>query len=252
MRVAALQSDIVWEQPDANYARVEPWLRAAAAANARLVVLPEMFATGFSMNTARTSEPVGGPTTQFLADQAKQHDLWVCGSLAEQPEGAPLPFNTFLLAGPEGQVHRYRKLHPFSAGREHTHFAAGTEALTVEVEGIRFSPFICYDLRFADRFWAVALATDCYLVPANWPVARRHHWTTLLRARAIENQAYVIGCNRVGEGGGLAYSGDSRMIDPMGEELATAAGAETLLVADIDPAAVAETRERLPFLRDRQ
>jgi predicted amidohydrolase len=111
---------------------------------------------------------------------------------------------------------------------------------------------VCYDLRFADEFWQLAHDTDVYLVPANWPEPRRQHWMTLLPARAVENLAYVVGCNRVGTGGGLAYSGDSRIVDPLGELLATGAIGETILFADIDPDHVAAVRSRFGFLDDRR
>jgi predicted amidohydrolase len=252
MRVAAIQSDIVWEDPRANFERLRPWVAAAAAAGARLVALPEMFACGFSMKTERVREPVGGPSASFLEEQARASGLWVCGSIPELPPGAERPFNTLVLAGPRGQLHRYRKLHPFSFAREHEHYQAGTEHVTVDVEGLRCSLFVCYDLRFADEFWVRARDTDAYIVVANWPERRRHHWTTLLAARAIENQAYVIGVNRVGRGSDLDYSGDSRIIDPWGETLAAAAGAETMLVAEVDPAVVRDAREKFPVLADRR
>jgi predicted amidohydrolase len=149
-------------------------------------------------------------------------------------------------------VHRYRKIHPFSHADEERYVRAGTEFVTVEVDGVRVSLFVCYDLRFADEFWALAERTDAYLVVANWPAKRRLHWSTLLRARAIENQAYVVGVNRVGSGGGLDYSGDSAVIDPLGEVLASGAGGETVLFADIDPAHVAGTRGHFRFLQDRR
>ena len=110
------------------------------------------------------------------------------------------PYNSFVLAGPDGTVHRYRKIHPFTYGGEDKHVRPGDELVTVEIGGLRVSPFVCYDLRFADEFWQRAAQTDVYLVPANWPASRRLHWQTLLQARAIENQAYVVGCNRVGDG----------------------------------------------------
>ena len=111
---------------------------------------------------------------------------------------------------------------------------------------------MCYDLRFADEFWALARDTDVYVVPANWPESRREHWLALLRARAIENQAYVIGCNRVGSGGGLTYSGDSRIFDPLGNTLASANEKEEILLADITSDVVAATRQKFPFLQDRR
>ena len=149
-------------------------------------------------------------------------------------------------------VHRYRKTHPFTFAGEHERFRAGTGPSTVTVGGLRISLFVCYDLRFADEMWATAKDTDCYLFVANWPERRRHHWVALLQARAIENQAYVVGVNRVGEGGGLTYSGDSRVIDPWGEVIASAAGQETLMIAEVDPAVVADARQRFPVLRDRR
>lgn len=252
LRVAALQVEIAWEDPPASFRRLEPWIDAAAGAGARLVVLPEMFACGFSMATERVAEPVGGPTTEFLRRAAERHGLWVAGSLPELEAGAERPANALLLVGPGGELHRYRKLHPFSHAGEDRHYRAGEERVTVAVEGVRLTLFVCYDLRFANQFWAAAADTDAYLVVANWPEARREHWRTLLAARAIENQAYVVGVNRVGEGGGLRYAGDSRIVDPMGRILAAGAERETLLVGDLDPAEVAETRRRLPFLADRR
>jgi predicted amidohydrolase len=252
MRVAAIQHDIVWEDPKANFARLTPWIATAASAGARLAVLTEMYATGFSMATDRTAEPPDGPSTAFLVDQAAAHGIWLCASIPERPAGANRPFNTLLLTGPTGRLHRYRKIHPFTYSGEHEHFGAGGDFLTVDVEGVRVTAFICYDLRFADEFWATAASTDCYVVPANWPEPRRLHWTALLHARAIENQAYVVGCNRVGDGGSLHYTGDSRIVDPMGEILAAGAGGETLLLADVDPAVVTATRERFPFQQDRR
>ena len=252
MRVAALQSDIAWEDPEANFSRLRPWIASAAAAGARLVVLPEMFSCGFSMATEKIAEPEGGRSARFLAEEARRHGLWIAGSIPERPAGAPRPYNTLVLAGPGGEAHRYRKIHPFSFAGEDRHYAAGQDHVTVAVEGARLTLFVCYDLRFADEFWRTAAATDAYLVVANWPDKRRHHWQSLLVARAIENQAYVVGVNRVGTGDGLTYAGDSRIVDPSGEVLASAAGQETLLLAELDPARVAEVREALPFMRDRR
>lgn len=252
MKVAGLQLDIAWEQPTTNYARIEPWVATAKAAGARLMLLPEMFAHGFSMETERVAEPEDGPSTAFLQQQATTHGLWIGGTVAAVPSDGKKPLNTFVLAGPQGQLHRYRKIHPFTFADEHRHYDAGEQFVTVEIEGLRCTLFVCYDLRFADEMWATAHDTDCYLFVANWPERRRHHWTTLLSARAIENQAYVVGINRVGKGGALTYSGDSRIIDPWGEVLASAAGQQTLLLADLDPAVVAEARRKFPVLQDRR
>ena len=252
MRFGVVQHDIVWEDRAANFARLAPLVARAAGAGAEFVLLSETFSTGFSM-TPGIGEPEGGPSAQFLQAQAAEHDIWVAGSCPEVAPDGDLPYNSFVLAGPDGTVHRYRKLHPFTHGGEHERFRAGEKPVTVEVGGLRVTPFVCYDLRFADVFWHAALDTDVYLVTANWPAARRLHWQTLLQARAIENQAYVVGCNRVGTAGdGTGHAGDSRIVSPMGELLATAAGVETVLVADVDPAEVTATRGRLRFLADRR
>ncbi len=268
LRVAAIQHEIVWHDRDANFARLSPMIAGAAAGGAGLVLLTETFSTGFSFDTPGIGEAEGGPSSTFLVEQAAAHGIWVGGSCPEidsrwlHPSGLDVttsgqvddqrPSNSFVLAGPDGTVHRYRKIHPFSHAEEEKYVRAGTEFVTVEVEGVRVSLFVCYDLRFADEFWALAAATDAYLVVANWPAKRRLHWQTLLRARAIENQAYVVGVNRVGKGGGLDYSGDSTIIDPLGEVLASGAGGETVLFADIDPAHVASTRSHFRFLQDRR
>jgi predicted amidohydrolase len=253
MRVAAVQHDIVWEDPAANFARLAPRLAEAAGRGARLALLTEMFSTGFSMHTDRVAEPVDGPSTAFLVEQAATQSMWIGGSVPERAPGGDKPFNTFVLASPDGAVHRYRKIHPFTYSGEHERYGAGDAFTSVDVDGVRCALFVCYDLRFADEFWGLAERTDCYLVPANWPASRREHWRTLLRARAIENLAYVVGTNRVGTGGRLEYAGDSLIIDPAGELLADGDGrGEAVLVADVEPAHVAATRARLPFLADRR
>jgi predicted amidohydrolase len=205
--------------------------------------------------TPGIGEPEDGPSAQFLIAQAAEHGVWVAGTCPEVPGSAAadgeLPYNSFVLAGPDGVAHRYRKLHPFADERER--FRSGQGPVTVEVAGLRVTPFICYDLRFANVFWTAAPDTDVYLVPANWPSARRAHWQTLLQARAIENQAYVVGCNRVGTAGdGTGHAGDSRIVAPDGELLATASGVETIVLADVAAAEVTATRDRLRFLADRR
>jgi predicted amidohydrolase len=253
VKVAALQHDIVWESPDANFARLAPMIEEAAAEGARLVVCTEMYSTGFSMKTDRTAEPVDGPSVQFLVEQARRHGVWTCGSLPERVDGEARPYNQLVVAAPDGQVARYAKIHPFRYGREDAHYAAGDRFLHVEIEGVRCAFFVCYDLRFADEFWALARDTDCYVVPANWPAPRREHWMTLLQARAIENQAYVVGVNRVGDGGKLHYSGDSMVVDPFGVVCAQGApDEETVLYADVSPERVAQVRAEYPFIEDRR
>ena len=252
MIVAGIQHDIVWEDPEANFARLAPMIEHAAADGARLVVLTEMYATGFSMKTDRIAEPVDGPSARFLVEQARRHGVWMCASVPERAADDVHPYNQLVLAAPDGSTRRYAKIHPFTYGREHEHYSAGSDFLTVDIDGARCSFFVCYDLRFADEFWGLAEHTDCYVLPANWPAARREHWMALLRARAIENQAYVVGVNRVGDGGRLHYSGDSMIIDPFGEVMAEAGDAETTISADIDPERVRTVRAEYPFLQDRR
>jgi len=256
MKVAAIQHDIVWGDRAANFERLAPQIAAAAASGARLVVLSETFSTGFAVDDPDLGEPEGGPSAQFLTAMAAEHDVWVCGTCPEIPTGAApddrRPYNSFVFAGPDGTTHRYRKIHPFTYGGETKHFRGGSDFAPLEIEGVRIAPFVCYDLRFADEFWQLATSTDLYIVPANWPAPRRVHWQVLLQARAIENLAYVVGCNRVGSGGGLEYAGDSRIVDPLGEPLAAGAQVETTLCADVDAALVAKIRDRFHFLDDRR
>jgi predicted amidohydrolase len=250
VKVAAIQHDICWEDRDATLARLGPLVAGAAADGARLVVLTEMFAVGFSMAPERVAEPQGGPTEAWLVEQAATHDIWLAGSIPQSGPGRPR--NVLVLAGPDGTLHRYAKVHPFTYSGEHEHYDAGSELVTVDVEGVRVSLFVCYDLRFADEWWGLAPATDLYVVVANWPAKRAHHWRSLLVARAIENQAYVLGCNRVGTGDGIGYAGDSAVVDPLGELLTPSPAGEATLTAEVDPAVVAQVRERFPFLRDRR
>jgi predicted amidohydrolase len=251
MRVAAVQHDIVWADRDANFAALSPLIREAAANGARLVVLTEMFSTGFVVDRDDIGEPAGGPSSAFLSSMATEFGIWVCGSCPEVADGDPRPYNSFVVAAPDGTQHRYSKIHPFTYGGEDRHFRAGESHVTIDIEGIRTSLFVCYDLRFADEFWALAQRTDLYLVPANWPVSRREHWMSLLRARAIENQSWVVGVNRVGSGGKLDYVGDSRIIDPLGNETVAGDG-QCIVYADVTAESVAQTRERFPFLQDRR
>jgi predicted amidohydrolase len=256
VKVAVIQHDIVWCDREANFERLAPRVAEAAGGGARLIVLSETFSTGFAVESETFAEPEDGPSSQFLRKLATSHGVWVAGSCPEVPaESADddrRPANTLVLADPRGELRRYRKIHPFTYGGEDRHVRPGSDLVTVDVDGLRVSLFVCYDLRFADEFWQVAPHTDLYLVPANWPASRRDHWTTLLRARAIENQAFVIGCNRVGEGGGLVYSGDSLIVDPFGEVLADASDDECTIHAEVTAERVADVRDRFRFLPDRR
>ena len=209
MHVAGLQSDIVWEDAVANRERFGERVRALAPrAAGGLVVLPEMWPSGFSMHADRIAEPEGGESERFLVELARETGAAVSGSVAQTRDGWAKPRNVFLLATPEGGVHRYAKIHPFHYGGEGRHYEAGDVLATVRVAGVRVSPLICYDLRFAELFTARAAETDLFVVTASWPATRAHHWKALLVSRAIESQAYVLGVNRIGTGGGLVYEGE--------------------------------------------
>jgi len=249
--IALVQHDIVWEDRDATLDALTPVV-AAAARGADLVVLTEMFATGFSMATDRTAEPIDGPIVRWLVARAAEHDCTVAGSLAVTDPQGGLPTNTLVVVGADGSIQRYDKRYPFSYAGEHERFAAGHRPVIATVAGVRLGLSVCYDLRFADVYWELAEQVDGYLVVANWPSARREHWRALLRARAIENQAYVVGVNRVGEGGSVAYAGDSVVVDPLGRTLVAGAEVATILRSDLDPGTVTDVRRRLPFLDDRR
>jgi predicted amidohydrolase len=254
VKVAAVQHDIVWEDATATHSRIKGLLGEAVDSGAELIVLPEMFATGFSMHPERIAEDEGGPSEQFLIEQAGDTGRHFLASIAQR--GADGRYrNNAVLARPDGTVERYAKIHPFSYAGEHERYAGGTDFLTADVAEVRTSVFVCYDLRFADEFWQLAAATELYVVVANWPTPRHEHWRALLRARAIENQAYVLGVNRVGEAGrgrDLAHSGGSTLVGPLGDVLFEGDDAEQVLTGTVDPTTVAEVRARFPFLADRR
>ncbi len=255
MRVAAIQTDIAWESPDANRLALEPRIREAAARGAALVALPEMWATGFSMRPEVASEPEGGPSERFLAETSRATGATVCGSVAQSRADWGRTRNVFLAATPAGVVHRYAKIHPFRYGGESEHYESGESVTTFAADGVRVTPLVCYDLRFPELWALAAPATDLFVVVANWPRPRSAHWRALLVARAIETQAYVLGVNRVGEGGGLVYDGESALVSPLGELVADAfarPGEELVLEGDVDAARVAEVRAKFPFLSDRR
>jgi predicted amidohydrolase len=242
--------DVAWEDVAENHRRAERLLAEAKAGGAALAILPEMFSTGFSIHAARIAQPAGGPSETFLLDQAGALGLWILASVPER--GEPAPRNMAMLVSPGGAVVKYAKIHPFSFAGEDKVYTAGDRVVTADVEGVRVTPLVCYDLRFPEPFRTAAGETDLFVVVANWPGERREHWRTLLRARAIENQAYVVGVNRAGEGDGLRYAGDSAAIAPLGETLAEADAREQVLFADVDPGVVKKLRARFPALSDRR
>lgn len=250
MIVAGLQVDVGWESPDESFARARAQAARAAAAGARLLVLPEMFATGFTMN-ATLAEGFAGASREVVVDLARGLSVWVAAGLVEP--GLERPRNACMVVSPAGDERlTYHKIHPFSLAGEERHFEAGDRLLTVDVEGVRVTPVICYDLRFPELFRIAADHTDLFLVVANWPERRGHAWRTLLRARAMDSQAYVLGVNRVGEADGHAHRGDSALVDPSGSVLASVAGGEGLVLGEVRVEEVATTRQRFGFLSDRR
>jgi predicted amidohydrolase len=242
--------DLAWEDVGENHRRAGKLLESAAELGARLALLPEMFATGFSMEADRVAQPHNGPSEAFLRERAAALGLWIIGSVAERTDAGPQ--NVALVVSPTGSVTRYAKIHPFSYSGEHLRYSGGDRVVTVTIEGLRVTPFVCYDVRFPEPFRLAASDTDAYALVANWPDARREHWRTLVRARAIENLAYVLAVNRVGEGGKLRYAGDSAAISPWGEVLVEGGPEEAVLVCDVDPSVVQAAREKFPFLNDRR
>ncbi len=252
MKVAAIQHDIAWKDATGTCDALRRRIANAAAGGAEMVVLAEMFATGYTVDPAEIAESEGGPIQQFMQQQASEHSIWLLGSVAVWSTTPGRAINRLIAQGPRGERFHYDKRHPFSYAGEHLHYQPGDSLETLEIGGLRVTPLVCYDLRFADDFWERGPGTDLFVVVANWPITRRTHWMTLLRARAIENQAYVIGVNRVGSADGLSYSGDSAIIDPLGQILGSAEVAEATLQAEVTSETVAQVRAAFPFLQDRR
>jgi len=250
MKIAALQMDIAWHDRQANYAKVRKFVKKAKEAGSDLLILPEMFSTGFSIDTSITVESLNGDTPEFLRSIARENSINVIGGLVlSRYSGGPQ--NVSLAIDRKGNdVALYAKTHLISILDEDTSYESGDRPVTFNLDGISMGCFICYDLRFPELFRAVVDRCMLIIVIASWPDARQGHWETLLKARAIENQCYVIGVNRVGEGGGYSFIGSSAIIDPSGEAIAEGREKETLLVAEIDPEKVREIRSTYPFLKD--
>lgn len=251
MRVAACQLDIVWENKSANHAKINAMLDTAKLATGTLFILPEMFATGFSMNVAGIAENRALESTTFLAKLAKDRGLFVmAGIVTSGPEGKGR--NQSVVFSPEGkEIARYSKMQPFALAGELDHYAPGNEIVTFQCQEFLIAPFVCYDLRFPEIFRRAAKrAPHLITVIANWPVKRIHHWVALLKARAIENQAYVVGVNRCGNDPKYQHNGRSLILDYHGEILADAGDGEKIITADLDLSALQKYREEFPALKD--
>ncbi|HEV7349385.1 amidohydrolase [Telluribacter sp.] len=249
LAVALLQANLYWEDTTANLAMLEEQI-AALSEPADVLVLPEMFSTGFSMNAARVAEAMNVTTTRWMKQMAAKTGALVVGSFAVKEEGKY--YNRLLCVRPDGTYQAYDKRHLFRMGQEHDTYTAGTQRLVVEWKGWRICPLVCYDLRFP--VWSrnsQAAPYDLLLYVANWPARRTYAWHTLLRARAIENQCYVAGVNRVGaDGNGIEHLGGSQLIDFLGEPITDLGEAEAAKVVNIEKAPLVTYREKFPAYLD--
>jgi len=248
LTVTLIQTDLAWEDIDANLTMLTAKIESIAAPT-DLIVLPEMFSTGFSMNAPRLAEPMGGKAVTWMRRMAAAGGATVTGSLMIEERGRY--YNRLVWARPDGAIEQYDKKHLFRYAGEEQVFTAGSQHKTWTIKGWRIRPFICYDLRFPVWTRNLNPAYDLALFVANWPARRAFHWQTLLRARAIENQAYVIGVNRVGtDGKGLAYDGRSAVIAPAGEVLFEEFQNERVYPLTLDRGLLESYREAFPVWMD--
>lgn len=251
MKVHLVQIDSVWEDRPANHARARKLIAEARPQHGSLIILPETFSTGFSMNLPVTAEPVDGLTEQFLREIAAEYQSCVIGGVVTQnADGRGM--NQSLAISPSGNViARYIKNYPFSLGGENQLHVKGKGVSVFEWQGLCIAPLICYDLRFPELARdAIRAGAEVLIYIAAWPAKRIQHWITLLQARAIENQAYVIGVNRCGTDPQFTYNGRSLIVDPHGVIIADAAEQERVISSQLDPAIVRDWRAQFPALKD--
>jgi predicted amidohydrolase len=251
MRVHCFQLDIVWEAKAENHEKVSRLMDASGVERGDLVLLPEMFATGFSMRVREIADDVTRETQTFMSESAARFGVYLAGGIVTTaPDGRGR--NECVVFGPDGgEVGRYCKMHPFTYGGESRHYARGDRPLIFKCGPAAVAPFVCYDLRFPEVFRsAVVRGATVLAVIANWPTPRVGHWTALLKARAIENQAYVAGVNRCGSDPKLTYPGRSLIVDPQGNLLADGGAEESTISAELDLDALDEYRRLFPALAD--
>ncbi|AXI78568.1 carbon-nitrogen family hydrolase [Peterkaempfera bronchialis] len=255
MRASLIQLSVSdTESPDERRARASALVRGRTGDD--LVVLPELWPLGGFAYGAWSSgaEPLDGPTAEAMSAAARAAGVWLhAGSIVERDPDGPM-YNTSLLFDPAGELRRtYRKIHRFGFDSgEAVAMGAGQEIVTAPTEHGTLGLATCYDLRFPELFRALLDAgAEILTIPAAWPARRAAHWTLLARARALEEQAYVLACNTAGTHGGVEQAGRSLVVDPWGEVVAEAGTGEEVLTVEIDPAAVAKARADFPVLRDR-
>jgi predicted amidohydrolase len=247
LRITLVQTALHWNDPEANRRMLDEKL-APLAGVTDLIVLPEMFTTGFTMEPERYAEAANGRSVDWLRRKARDLRACVVGSVATLDGGKH--FNRLTWARPDGSCASYDKRHLFRMGREHEHYAAGAHRIVVELNGWRICPLVCYDLRFP--VWSrqgrhPGQEYDVLLYVANWPERRRYAWSTLLKARAIENLCYCVGVNRIGaDGAGVTHTGDSMAFDFLGQPMLTESTDAFVQIVSLDAAALTEIRERFP------
>ena len=250
MRIGLAQLNIQWESKNENFKMAEIFIEKASYQKCDVVVFPEMFNTGFSMNVPSIAEKKNGETARFLAIQAVQNDINIIAGYTEKGFKSTKGLNQAVVYNRRGRrVATFTKMHSFSFANEDQYYSAGNKIVTFDIEGLSSSIFICFDLRFPEVFRKVAKKVQAIFVLANWPSTRMEHWESLLKARAIENQCFVIGVNRTGrDGNGIDYSGKSKIFGPLGNEICSGSEKEELLIGEIFPHEVIEIRKKFPFL----
>lgn len=247
LNVTLVQADLVWHDPEANRRRFQAHF-GALAGKTDLVVLPEMFTTGFTMEAESVAEPANGPTVAWMREQAAALGAVITGSIATQDGDSY--YNRLVWMRPDGTHEIYDKRHLFRMAHEQDHYQAGSRRRVVELKGWRILPLVCYDLRFPVWSRNKIGSDDGYdvlLYVANWPERRRYPWQTLIKARAIENLSYCIAVNRVGrDGTGVNYTGDSAAIDYLGQPMTSASEQEFVATVTLDKAALDGFRTKFP------
>ena len=262
LSITTIQSNLHWEDKAANLHMFEEKIKAVSA-NLEVVVLPEMFSTGFSMRPEVLAEKMDGPTVDWMKKIAAAKKIILTGSVIIEEEGKY--YNRLIWMLPNGAMGYYDKRHLFAYAGEDQHYSAGNKRLIASVKGWKINLQVCYDLRFPvwsrqsdhshlkkeDGGGPVEPEFDVLVYVANWPERRIHAWKTLLQARAIENQSYVVGVNRTGtDGNDIYYSGETMIVDAMGEVLYTKAHEEDIFTIMLEKEKLQEVRNKLPFLRD--
>ena len=250
MRIASIQLNIAWENTAENLRNASKFINIAKNDGCDIVVFPEMFNVGFSMNINAIAEPKEGYTTIKLCELAKKHEINLIAGYSEKAETKAK--NVAISINRNGEITgRYTKNHPFSFAHEDNFYLPGNDQAIFEIDHVKCSMFICYDLRFPELFRLVAKDVFIIFVIANWPEVRQSHWESLLKARAIENQCFIVGVNRTGkDANDLVYAGGSHVYHPTGDDLSRGGKNQAYIVTDVNISDVADVRKEFPFLQD--